>query len=34
MEKAVKLFTTALALWLSAAAFANSAGTFEEQHQV
>src|ERR1700741_3627459 len=31
MEKAVKLFTTALALWLSAASLANSAGLLEEQ---
>ena len=31
MEKAVKLFTTALALWLSAATLANSAGLLEEQ---
>ena len=30
MEKAVKLFTTALALWLSAATWANSADTFGE----
>ena len=31
MGKAVKLFTVALALWLSAAPFANSAGLSEEQ---
>jgi TPR repeat protein len=31
MEKAVKLFITALALWLSAASLANSAGLLEEQ---
>ena len=31
MEKAAKLLTAALALWLSAATWANSAGLFEEQ---
>ena len=31
MEKAVKLFTAALALWLSAASCANSAGLSEER---
>ena len=31
MEKAAKLLTTALALWLSVASCANSAGLYEEQ---
>jgi TPR repeat protein len=31
MEKIVRLFTAALALWLSAASFANSAGLSEER---